>query len=196
MSDRALPVGAAVPFHQGRDMRRFTRTGPLLIAAALAAVGASACDDAIEAQRDEFLLAFPGDPLHPWLVCDVFEAPEVVSGTVTGGESSTLTLPRGHRLDIPATALPTGQSVSIQFGQIASAAVAIELLPRNQEFADSLTLTLVYEGRSCGVGDPATLAIYRARVAPPHEPLPPAGEAGAGRVSGRMDHFSEFAIAR
>lgn len=176
-------------------MRNFKPFRPLVAAVAVAGLLATACGDEPLGTVDAFLDEFPSAILNPWLVCDLVETPAQISRAVTGGESTTLTLPRGHRLEIPATALPPGETVQITFRQLATAAVAVELLPSPLELTDSVTLTLAFEGRGCGVENPAELAIYRARLLPPHELLPSA-PGPEGTVVGRMDHFTSFAIAQ
>lgn len=180
-------------------MRTRTVTRPLVTGAAavaVLAVLAASC-----AQLPLHMIFDPsqreGDP--PWVTCETLETFSEITRTVTGGAAGTLTLPRGHTLHVPATAVPAGQSVDITFMQLAGTGVAVRLRPRGHRFEDSLTLTLSYQGRNCDVSG-GNARIYRvAQGGEPNEVLPRPDRPGIeppSSVPGRLIRFSSYALAR
>ncbi len=177
-------------------MRTRTAFGSLITGTAVLAVLAGSC------AHDPTYMFFDPTPREsdpPWVRCQDFETFADTTLTVRGGTGGILTLPRGHTLRVPPTAVPAGQSVDVRFMQLAGPGVAIRLRPRGHQFADTLTLTLSYEGRDCDVS-PGTLRIYRlAKDTVPNQVLPPARDPDIERpftVHGRLGHFSGYALAR
>lgn len=175
-------------------MRRPKLIGSFATGAALAGVVALSCAP-LGGPMDGLVNGLPADPAHPLLLCDPVERRDTAF-TISGGAGpSTVMLPGGHRLDIPANALAPEDTREITFWQRPGRTVSIELNAPG-EFNDSLTLTLSYADRGgCEVDQPQQLWIYR--VGPPYEQLPRPGQpANRREVSGRLIHFSAFAIAR
>lgn len=176
-------------------MRTRTAFGSLITATAVLAVLAGSC-----AHLPTYMFFDPtpraGDP--QWVSCEDFETFADTTLTVRGGTGGVLTLPRGHTLRVPPTAVPAGESVDVRFMQLAGQGVAVRLRPYGHQFADTLTLTLSYDGRNCTVS-PGPVSIYRlGRGTDRPQRLPPVRDPDQrpGTVQGRLDHFSGYALAR
>lgn len=171
-------------------MRRPTLLAGLIIGAAVLFTAACAT-----LQRDLFVFTNPAGA--QWVTCEIPDTAASQVYRVRGGQAARLTLPRGHTLDIPARALPTGQEVDITFRQYAGPFVAVWLGPDTLRFRTPATLTLAYGGRSCDVPAGAALTVYRARSTGAHEPLPRGdGPEVPQAAHAAVDHFSAFALAR
>lgn len=178
-------------------MRRLTLYSSIVAGAAAAALLVTSCATIGIGVR-EFPDGTPEPPGRAWLTCSTPETADEVTATIIGGQSATLTLARGHRLDVPANALDSGESRVVTFRQLPGAGAAVRLLPYGSGFKQQLRLTIAYGGRGCGAVDPNDIDIFRIRngivddASLPKPPVTPRTE----HVQGLLTNFSEFAIAR
>lgn len=133
-----------------------------------------------------------------WVTCTVQETPDFEVDTAVAGAPTLLDLARGHTLDIPADAVPAGTEIRFRQMEGERVLVSVTATPANITVQPPAVLTLVYEGRECGIRSGSSLAIYR--EGPSEEPAdmlpPPDTTPRAGHVAGLTDHFSLFAIAQ